>query len=70
MIESLVPVVRELKLVVTHADLNFPVVQNTFNEDGTMKEEFAGPFDERVNKFLGELVWIARALKYGRQSTG
>ena len=68
-IESLVPVVRELGLVVTHADLNFPMVQNTFNEDGTMKEEFAGSFNERVNKFLEELVWIARALKHGRENT-
>ncbi|MAG12287.1 NADPH-dependent FMN reductase [bacterium] len=68
-IESLVPVVRELGLVVTHADLNFSIVQNTFNEDGTMKEEFVGPFDERVNKFLEELVWIARALRYGRENS-
>ena len=35
-IESMVPMVRELGLAVTFADLNFPKVQKTFDADGNI----------------------------------
>lgn len=38
-IENLLPVVRELGLVATHTDLNFPTVQNTFDEKGNLKDK-------------------------------
>jgi NAD(P)H-dependent FMN reductase len=62
-IEAMVPMVRELGLVVTFTDLNFPFVQKTFDEQGKLLDN---AFEERVKGFLDELVWMSRVLKWGR----
>jgi NAD(P)H-dependent FMN reductase len=64
-IEALVPMVRELGLAVTFTDLNFPFVQKTFDERGEILDS---AFEKRGKDFLDELVWMARALKWGRQN--
>jgi NAD(P)H-dependent FMN reductase len=64
-IESMVPMVRELGLTATFADLNFPVVQNKFDEDGVLLDK---AYEQRVNGFLEELVWMSRVLKWGREN--
>lgn len=63
-IESLVPVVRELGLAVTFADLNFPKVQEKFDLNGVLLDS---AYEKRVKDFLDELVWMSRALKWGRE---
>lgn len=65
MIEQLVHVVRELGLVVTFTDLNFPRVQNTFDENGKLLDE---AYHERIDGFLTELVWTAKTLRWGREN--
>lgn len=62
-IEAMVPMVRELGLAVTFKDLNFPKIQTTFSEDGTLLDS---AFEKRAQDFLDELVWMTRALKWGR----
>lgn len=62
-IEAMVPMVRELGLAVTFADLNFPSVQKTFDDQGKLLDN---AFDKRVAAFLDELVWMSRVLKWGR----
>ena len=62
-IEQLVPVVRELGLAVTFADVNFSKVKDAFDEQGKLKDE---KYVGRVAKFLNELVWMARVFRYGR----
>ncbi len=64
MIENLVPVVRELGLVVTSTDLNFSRVQDAFDESGTLKDE---KYIGRAAKFINELVWMSRVLRHGRE---
>ena len=64
-IESLVPMVRELGLAVTFADLNFPKVQEKFDENGVLLDS---AYEKRVKDFLDELVWMSRALKWGREN--
>ena len=63
-IENLVPVVRELGLAVTFTDLNFSRVKEAFDEQGKLKEE---KYVGRLAKFLNELVWMSRVLRYGRE---
>ena len=65
MIEALVPVLRVLGLSTTTADLHFPSVKNQFDEEG---EPFDTAHRERAEKFFDELVWMARALKWGREN--
>jgi len=62
-IENLVPVARELGLVVTFTDVNFSKVGDAFDEQGKLKEE---KYVGRVAKFLNELVWMSRVLRSGR----
>jgi NAD(P)H-dependent FMN reductase len=64
-IENLVPVVRELGLVVTSTDVNFSSIRDVFDDDGSLKQQ---QYVRRVAKFLNELVWMARVLRYGRES--
>lgn len=64
-IEAMVPMVRELGLAVTFADLNFPKVQNTFDTGGKLLDP---AFEKRAKDFLDELVWMSTALKWGREN--
>lgn len=64
-IESMVPMVRELGLAVTFSDLNFPKVQNIFDAEGKLLDQ---AFEKRAKDFLDELVWMSSALKWGRQN--
>ncbi|MBC8118175.1 MAG: hypothetical protein H7X75_01185, partial [Burkholderiaceae bacterium] len=51
--------------VVTFTDLNFPTVQSKFTDAGELLDN---AYDSRVNAFLDELVWMSRALKWGRMN--
>jgi NAD(P)H-dependent FMN reductase len=62
-IEAMVPMCRELGLAVTFTDLNFPFAQRTFDAGGKLLD---AAFEKRVTDFLDELVWMSRALKWGR----
>ena len=64
-IENLVPVVRELALVVTGVDVNFSSVGKVFDDDGKLQEE---RYVSRVAKFLNELVWLTRVMRHGREN--
>ena len=64
-IEALVPMVRELGLAVTFADLNFPKVQEKFDQDGGLLDS---AYEKRAKDFLDELVWMSRVLKWGREN--
>lgn len=63
-IESMVPMVRELGLAATFADLNFSKVQTRFDEQGVLLDK---AYEGRVKEFLDELVWMSRVLKWGRE---
>lgn len=64
-IENLLPVMRELGLVTTSADVNFSNVRAVFSDSGELLES---AFIGRVGKFLDELIWMARVLKHGRDN--
>jgi len=63
-IENLLPVFRELGLVAIFWDVNFSMVQNAFDETGVLKDAAYLP---RIDKFLRELVWMAKTLRHGRE---
>jgi NAD(P)H-dependent FMN reductase len=65
MIESLLPVMRELGLVTIFEDVNFGDVQKIFDEHGNLLDQ---NYVRRVDKFLNELVWMARVLRHGREN--
>jgi NAD(P)H-dependent FMN reductase len=64
-IQNLIPVMRELGLVTIFWDGNFSNVQNTFDANGTLVDQ---TYIKRIDKFIKELVWMAKVLRYGREN--
>lgn len=62
-IESCVPMVRELGLAACFTDLNFPTIRDKFDDDGKLLDD---AYEGRVKNFLDELVWMATTLRWGR----
>lgn len=66
-IESLISAVRETGLVVMSWDIYFPFVQNIFDDDGHMKQEYEQRYSKSLSKLYDELLLFARLLKKARQ---
>jgi NAD(P)H-dependent FMN reductase len=64
-IEGLLPVMRELGLVTIFWDVNFGNVEKLFDEQGNLLDQ---SYVRRLDKFLNELIWMARVLRYGREN--
>src|SRR5215211_4512043 len=65
-IEALLPVLRELGLVTIFWDGNFSGAQKLFDANGKILDE--ATHVRRIDKFLGELIWMSKVLRYGRES--
>jgi NAD(P)H-dependent FMN reductase len=64
-IENLLPVLRELGLVTIFWDGNFSSAQKLFDDAGTLLDQ---AYIRRIDKFLKELIWMAKVLRYGREN--
>src|SRR5262249_28719398 len=56
-IETSLPVLRELGLVTIFWDVNLGSVAKVFNEQGELLDQ---SFVRRIDKFLSELIWMAK----------
>ena len=65
-IENLLPVLRELGLVTIFWDVNFSKVGKAF--DHATGELLDPSYGRRLEKFVNELVWMARVLRRGRET--
>src|SRR5438874_9247184 len=63
-VENLLPVMRELGLVTIFWDANFSSVLKVFAEDGRLLDD---SYIRRTDKFLRELIWMAKALRLCRE---
>jgi len=63
-IQDLLPVLRELGLVTIFWDVNFGNVGTLFDDRGALRD---AAFLPRIDKFVRELVWMARTLRHGRE---
>jgi len=64
-IQDFLPVTRELGLVNIFWDVNFGSVASVFDESGKLLDQ---AFVKRADKFLNELVWMAKTVRYGRDN--
>ena len=64
-IENLLSVMRELGLVMIFEDVNFGTVSKVFGDAGNLVDE---DYVRRVDRFLNELIWMARVLRHGRDN--
>ncbi len=65
MIQNLLPILRELGLVTIFWDGNFSKAQELFDAEGKILDE---SHYKRIDKFLKELIWMAKVLRYGREN--
>ncbi len=63
-IQNMLPVMRELGLVTIFWDVNFSSVQKVFTTEGTLLDD---SYIRRIDKFLQELIWMAKTLRQGRE---
>lgn len=63
-IQDFLPVMRELGLVNIFWDVNFGNISKVFDKSGELLDQ---AFVARADKFLNELVWMAKTLRYGRE---
>ena len=64
-IEHFQPVLRELGLVSIFWDVNFGTVEKVFDQRGQLLDQ---AYVRRADKFLNELIWMAKVLRYGREN--
>src|SRR6185295_8417088 len=63
-VQSLLPVMRELGLVTIFWDINIGQVGKVFAEDGRLLDQ---AFVRRSDRFIRELIWMAKVLRHGRE---
>lgn len=63
--ESLIGPARELGLVSTFADMQFPKINDLFDDNGVLLNE---SYREYVKAAWIELIWMAKTLKSGREN--
>jgi NAD(P)H-dependent FMN reductase len=63
-IEALVVTVREMGMAATFTDVHFPNVATLFDDEGELVDPL---YRHLVQKSYDELIWMARALKWGRE---
>jgi len=66
MIQSFLPVLRELGMVTIFSDVYFGNAGKLF--DATTGKITDPAYTGRLDKFLNELIWMARALRFGREN--
>jgi len=62
-VESLLTAVRETGLVALSWDVYFPHVQDIFDEQGAIKEEYRDRYERNLGKLFDELLLFARLFK-------
>ena len=64
-VQSLLPVMRELGLVTSFWDMNFSAAHKLFDESGALLDQ---TFVRRADQFLKELIWMAKVSRHGREN--
>jgi len=67
-VEALVITVRELGLAVTFTSPYFPRVQDSFDDNNQPVPDQKERIDKNIRAAYDELIWMAKALKYGREN--
>jgi NAD(P)H-dependent FMN reductase len=66
-IQSLLPVMREIGLVNIFWDVNIGNVSKVFADDGRLLDDAV---IRRSERFVKELIWMAKVLRHGREQVG
>lgn len=67
-VEALVTSVREMGLVATFTSVYFARVQDSFDDDNQPVADQKERIDKNLTSAFNELIWMAQALRYGREN--
>lgn len=65
--EALLPVCHRLGLINIHPEMYFPLIQDTFDENGQISPELAERYEKNLKSIYDELIWFARSLKSAKE---
>lgn len=65
-IEALIPVLKYFGMYIASRDLQFPLVGSAFDDKGEFLK--ADEYEKRIEHFLEDVLWNARALKAAREN--
>ena len=64
-IETLIPVLKALSIVVVNQDVQLGNINELFSEDGELQDD---TYIKRVERSYKELIWMGKTLKWGREN--
>lgn len=67
-VEGLLPALRTMGLSPLQFSAYFPRVQDIFDENGTIHPEKEEKYTRNIRAQFDELIWMAKALKWGREN--
>jgi NAD(P)H-dependent FMN reductase len=67
-VEALLPTLKALGLSTIVPDLNFGNINDLVNESGVLNAEAQATYGRRFERFIAELLWLTKILKYGRKN--
>lgn len=67
-VEGLLPFARAVGLLPIKNTTYFPRVQDVFDDNGNIRPEYEAKYTKNVTGEFKELLWVARALKWGREN--
>ena len=67
-VEALLPTLKAFGLSTIVADLNFGNVKTLVDASGALNHEAKATYGRRFERFMAELLWLAKTLKYGREN--
>jgi len=67
-VEALLPTFKAYGMAPTVADLNFSNVNALVDEAGNLNAEAQSTYKRRFERFIAELLWLTKTLKYGREN--
>jgi NAD(P)H-dependent FMN reductase len=66
--EALLPVLHTVGLSVAQPNVYFPKVQDLFDSQGSLKQEYVDQYTKSVRGAYKDLIWTAKALQWGRDN--
>lgn len=67
-VEALLPTFKAFGLSTIVPDLNFGNIKTLVNESGQLNENAQATYGRRFERFITELLWLTKTLKYGRDN--
>lgn len=67
-VEALLPTFKAFGMATIVSDLNFSHIKDLVDESGVLTAAAQATYGQRFDRFITELLWLTKTLKYGRDN--